>query len=140
MIDFTGSKQNARMLIERYMDTGEQPDFMEYICFRSYYVEAKFHGYGVEYVLDNFCIYAGIVETKDIMVKETTTKSEVVKRVEHCYCPSKGVDLIAAAREKGLDFTMENGRLKLVKRQEKSIKLNIGDFGYQTEQYSRKVS
>lgn len=139
VIDFTGSKHNAQMLVERYLDTGEQPDFMEYICFRSYYVEAKFHGYGVDYVLDNFCVYAGIAKVREVVIRETTTKSETIKKIEHCYCPTMGTDLINAARKKGLDFIIHDGRLQLIKQESNIVDLDMENFNYNSEnqQYKR---
>jgi len=133
-LDFTDSKHNARMLVERFLETGEQPDFMEYLCFRHCYIEAKFSGYGVDYVINNFSIYAGIAQVETTVIKESTTNSETVTKVMHCYCPCKGRDVISEARRKGLDFVMENGTILLVKAEPK--KAEVESVGFNEDMYS----
>jgi len=115
MMDFTHSKHNAKMLIERFLETGEQPDFIEFLCFRNCYVEASFCGYSIDYVLRSFCVYAGISKKQTITVRESQIRTETFVKVEHCYCPCKGEDLIKQAKRNNIGFELKQGKIKLCK-------------------------
>ena len=139
-MDFSESKQNARMLVERFIETGEQPDFMEFLCFRSCYVEAQFKGYGVDYVINNFCIYAGIAECQSCELKESTIKSEIINKVIHCYCPCEGRHVILEAERYGLAFRMKGGRLCLMKDEKSKFNpasADFNNFSYNTNRVSK---
>jgi len=118
MIDFSGSKENARMLIERFLETGEQPDFMEYLCFKEFYINANFYGYGVDYILENFQVYAGIIEVKSIEFCSESRIEELAK-VEHCYSACDGVDVVKEAARYNVGFKVVNGKLSLAKIEER---------------------
>jgi len=128
-IDFTESKHNAKMLIERFLETGEQPDFMEFLCFKHCFVEAKFYGYSLDYVINNFCIYSGITITKELKLRGSNKRFEIINTVEHCYCPCKGEDLIEYAKRSNIDFILKNGSLQLIKATNPKV-LNIDNLEY----------
>lgn len=130
-MDFSDSKENARMLVERFLETKEQPDFMEYLCFKNCYVEAEFKGYGIDYVLQNFCVYAGINQYKEETLKESTDKFNYVNKVIHTYCPCTGDDIKKEAKKYGLTFELSNGKLKLIKDNHENI--NHKEFSYNAQ-------
>lgn len=133
MIDFSDSKENAKMLVERFLETGEQPDFMEFLCFRNFFVEAEFHGYGAEYVVNHFHIYAGIAE------KIEDFKDSVIgnlHKVDNCYCPADGKDVIKEAKRYNLEFAMIEGHLQFIKSERETLEVEYDTYSY----YSRRSS
>lgn len=134
MIDLSASKDNAKMLVERFLETGEQPDFMEFLCFKNFFVEAEFAGYGAEYVVNHFHIYAGIAQ------KINDIKDSVVgnlHQIEDCYCPCDGRDVIKEAKRYNLEFAMINGHLQFTKSQEReTLEVEYDTYSY----YSRRSS
>tara|TARA_Y100001960_G_C14422007_1_gene703402 strand:+ start:193 stop:612 length:420 start_codon:yes stop_codon:yes gene_type:complete len=135
MIDFSGSKENARMLIERFIETGEQPDFMEYLCFKSCYVNAEFYGYGAEYILDHFIIYAGISKFKRMETHGDIRLAQMLE-VEHCYSACRGLDVINEAKKRNVGFHVVEGKLHLIKKTQAVSEDEYQQFEY----YSSKGS
>tara|TARA_Y100001960_G_C14772881_1_gene881221 strand:+ start:1564 stop:1980 length:417 start_codon:yes stop_codon:yes gene_type:complete len=134
MIDFSESKANARLLVERFLETGEQPHFIEFLCFKNFFIEAEFYGYGAEYVVDNFHIYAGIADQMEL-VEDSTIGN--LNKVDHCHCPCDGKDVIKEAKRYDIDFAMINGRLQFIKSQQReNTEQEYDVHGY----YSRRVS
>lgn len=138
MIDFSDSQANAKMLVERYLETGEQPDFMEYLCFRNFFVEAEFYGYGAEYVVSNFRIYAGIAED---VTQVHDSAIGLLTKVEGCYCPCDGKDIINEAKRYNLDFAMINGHLQFIKSQERErLEAEYDKYSYYSRRTSKSVN
>lgn len=115
MIDFSGSKDNAAMLVQRFIETGEQPDFMEFLCFKNCYVDAVFYGYSSDYILNKFRVYVGISKFKNTEYK-CENRQERMKEVEHCYSACTGKDFIEEASRRGLKFLVVDGKLQLAKK------------------------
>jgi hypothetical protein len=133
-MDFSGSKENAKMLVERFIETGEQPDFMEFLCFKNCFVEAQFHGYGAQYVVSHFQLYAGISQNT-AKIEDAQCK---VNKVNDCYCPCEGKDVIQEAKRYNLDFTMVNGKLEFTKvQQREKLEVEYDHYGYYSKQKSK---
>lgn len=138
MIDFSESKANAKLLVERFLETGEQPDFIEFLCFKNFFIQAEFYGYGAEYVVDNFHIYAGITETVEL-VEDSTIGN--LNKVNNCHCPCDGKDVIKEAKRYNIDFAMINGRLQFIKSQHKESNEQQYDvYGYYSRRSTRLAS
>ena len=123
-VDLTDSKENAKMLIERFLETGEQPDFLEFLCFKHIFIEARFCGYSTDYVIEKLPFYAGIATTKEVIFRGMNKRVEKINTVEHCYCPCEGKDLIKLANTAGVSFSLENGKLRLFNLSQTEISQN----------------
>lgn len=137
MIDFSQSKDNAKLLIERFLENGDQPKFLEFLCFKGCYVDGEFYGYGAEYVINNFQIYVAISEDEVSEIIECSTYGKI-NQVLNCSCACEGHDFITEARDQGVDFTMKNGRLHLIKdiAEREALEVEYDKYSY----YSRRVS
>lgn len=138
MIDFTDSKENAKLLVERYLETGEQPDFIEFLCFKNIYIQAEFYGYGAQYVVDHFHIYAGITEDAEELEDSTIGN---LNKIDDCYCPCDGKDVIKEAKRYNINFAMINGQLQFIKPQgREQMELSYDKYGYYSRRSSRLAS
>lgn len=138
MIDFSDSQANAKMLVERYLETGEQPDFMEFLCFKNFFVEAKFNGYGTEYVMNHFRIYAGIAQRVDDVEDFSGTH---LRKIDDCYCPCDGKDVIKEAKRYNLDFAMIDGHLQFAKPEKREkLETEYDKYSYYSRCSSKAIN
>lgn len=136
MIDFSQSKDNAKILIERFLESGEQPKFMEYLCYKQCYVDGEFHGYGAEYVVNNFQIYVALPENEICQTIECSIYG-TINAVKSCFFACNGKDFIAEAKKYGISFEMRAGKLHLIKLAEtEPLEVEFDKYSY----YSRRAS
>lgn len=136
MIDFSQSRDNAKVLIERFLESGEQPKFMEYLCYKQCYVDAVFHGYGAEYVVNHFQIYVALPENEICQTVECSIYGKI-NTVKSCFFACTGKDFIAEASKQGVAFEMREGKLFLIKQtQREMLEVEYDKYSY----YSRRAS
>ena len=137
MIDYAKSKDNAKTLIKNFVESGVQPKFMEYLDFKGCFVDAEFFGYGAEYVVSNFRIYVAVVGADQTEVIECSVYGRFNQIKSFC-CACEGRDFIDEAKRQGVDFVMKEGKLNLIKIEDKkdSLEVEYDKYSY----YSRRAS
>jgi len=123
MINLPSSKANAKTLVDRFLRSGSQPDFMEYLHFKNCLVKADFYGYGANYVINKFKIYAAIASFR-IIEEDGGCRTEDFFKVESCDFLCYGEDLIDEVLANSLEFEIDNGRLQIIRPEQIQEEVN----------------
>ncbi|HAG52207.1 MAG TPA: hypothetical protein DCL21_00270 [Alphaproteobacteria bacterium] len=114
MINIANSKANAKILVDRFLKSGEQPDFMERFHHEDCFVKANFSSYCASYVINKFRVYAAIASFRVIDCGEGYREEELF-RLETCDFLCYGDDLVEEIIANSLDFKVKNGMLQIIK-------------------------